>query len=241
MNDQNPNKDHPGYTGHIQDDASGLTYMQARYYDPVIGRFLSIDPMTFTSMGNDPTYFNRYAYTGNDPVNFIDPFGEARFGLSIGAGYFRGLGARGQITITFDTESMEFRSETRVGVGLGARFEASAGGVAGPSRTDGTSASVGLNAQGSVAAELRPTPLSGEAGLKVNAGEVSISSEDGLDAKGPSVEPILKGGVGPVSMDADLVEAGLGVDGGFSATIEVESSITYSIKPLVDFIKEKVD
>ena len=38
------NENDEGFTGHIQDTASGLTYMQARYYDPVIGRFLSNDP-----------------------------------------------------------------------------------------------------------------------------------------------------------------------------------------------------
>lgn len=37
------NRDDAGYTGHIQDVATGLTYMQARYYDPALGRFLSPD------------------------------------------------------------------------------------------------------------------------------------------------------------------------------------------------------
>ncbi len=47
--------------------------MQARYYDPVIGRFLSSDPVGFVEGG--PGYFNRYAYTFNDPVNHIDAYG----------------------------------------------------------------------------------------------------------------------------------------------------------------------
>ena len=49
--------------------------MQARYYDPVIGRFLSADPVGFAQGG--PAYFNRYAYVHNDPINKIDPNGEA--------------------------------------------------------------------------------------------------------------------------------------------------------------------
>ena len=49
--------------------------MQARYYDPVIGRFLGEDPVTFMDTGN-PSQFNRYAYTFNDPVNLTDPDGE---------------------------------------------------------------------------------------------------------------------------------------------------------------------
>ena len=48
--------------------------MQARYYDPVLGRFLSNDPVGFAEGG--PAYFNRYMYTANDPVNAIDLTGE---------------------------------------------------------------------------------------------------------------------------------------------------------------------
>ncbi|HRK67137.1 MAG TPA: RHS repeat-associated core domain-containing protein, partial [Hyphomonas sp.] len=67
------NDNQAGYTGHVEDAATGLTYMQARYYDPVIGRFLSIDPVGFSPAR--PDMFNRYAYAGNDPVNMIDPDG----------------------------------------------------------------------------------------------------------------------------------------------------------------------
>ena len=49
--------------------------MQARYYDPVIGRFLSVDPVTFMDTGN-PAMFNRYAYCYDDPINCTDPDGE---------------------------------------------------------------------------------------------------------------------------------------------------------------------
>jgi uncharacterized protein RhaS with RHS repeats len=48
--------------------------MQARYYDPAIGRFLSIDPVEFSA--SRPDMFNRYAYAANDPVNMIDPDGR---------------------------------------------------------------------------------------------------------------------------------------------------------------------
>ena len=70
------NDNQAGFTGHIKDGATGLNYMQARYYDPVIGRFLSMDPVDFIGSGGDPRYFNRYSYTANDPINMIDPDGE---------------------------------------------------------------------------------------------------------------------------------------------------------------------
>jgi len=77
------NADNEGFTGHIADAATGLVYMQARYYDPVVGRFLSSDPVGFVTGG--PAYFNRYAYTANDPVNMVDPDGRA-WGKAIRAG-----------------------------------------------------------------------------------------------------------------------------------------------------------
>jgi RHS repeat-associated protein len=67
--------DGPGYVGHVQDNATGLTYMQQRYYDPMIGRFLSVDPITALSNG-DMRHFARYAYAFNNPYSFVDPDGR---------------------------------------------------------------------------------------------------------------------------------------------------------------------
>ena len=69
------NDNQRGFTGHIRDTASGLTYMQARYYDPECGCFLSPDPVGFAEGGAD--YFARYPYTNNNPINNIDPDGRA--------------------------------------------------------------------------------------------------------------------------------------------------------------------
>lgn len=67
-------QDGPGYTGHVQDAATGLVYMQQRYYDPVLGSFLSVDPVTAYS---DPIgQFHRYRYANNNPYSFIDPDGR---------------------------------------------------------------------------------------------------------------------------------------------------------------------
>ena len=82
------NDNQSGFTGHIKDKDTGLNYMQARYYDPNIGRFLSIDPVGFAETGL-PQQFNRYAYTWNDPINAKDPDGEfvqfvAKFVVDVG-------------------------------------------------------------------------------------------------------------------------------------------------------------
>jgi RHS repeat-associated protein len=47
----------------------GLQYLQQRYYDPAIGRFISADPLGF---GGGTNF---YAYADNDPVNEVDPNG----------------------------------------------------------------------------------------------------------------------------------------------------------------------
>lgn len=70
-----PITDGPGYTGHVMDAATGLTYMQQRYYDPTLGRFLSVDPVT--ADGNTGGNFNRYWYANNNPYGFTDPDGRA--------------------------------------------------------------------------------------------------------------------------------------------------------------------
>jgi len=46
--------------------------MQARYYDPVIGRFYSNDPIGFRGVHS----FNRYANANNNPYKYTDPDGR---------------------------------------------------------------------------------------------------------------------------------------------------------------------
>jgi RHS repeat-associated protein len=69
-----------GFTGHVQDAATGLTYMQQRYYDPSIGVFLSVDPVT---ADEDPrSSFNRYRYANGNPYTLVDLDGREAGGIS---------------------------------------------------------------------------------------------------------------------------------------------------------------
>ena len=88
--------DDVGYTGHKFDNDLGLSYMQARYYDPVIGRFYSNDPVDAVAhLSNEEGIrgFNRYSYAVNNPYKYTDPDGKAICGgiCVIGVGIGVGL------------------------------------------------------------------------------------------------------------------------------------------------------
>ncbi|NHA16181.1 RHS repeat-associated core domain-containing protein [Thioalkalivibrio sp. XN279] len=71
--------DQPGYTGHVHDAGSGLVYMQQRYYDPEVGRFLSIDPVGVDIATG--ANFNRYWYGNDNPYRYVDP--DGRHGVAV--------------------------------------------------------------------------------------------------------------------------------------------------------------
>lgn len=71
-----------GYTGHEYLPWFGLINMNARLYDPVLGRFLSPDP--YVQMPDFTQNFNRYSYCLNNPLKYVDKDGEF-FHLIIGA------------------------------------------------------------------------------------------------------------------------------------------------------------
>jgi RHS repeat-associated protein len=77
------------YTGR-ENESNGLYYYRARYYSPVLGRFISEDPLAFG--GGD---VNLYGYVWNSSPNFIDPLGyEGHTGLLPHGG---GIGVGGSV------------------------------------------------------------------------------------------------------------------------------------------------
>lgn len=61
------------YRGYRFDKESGLYYLNARYYDPVTGRFISED--SYPERSNMPQSLNRYTYCLNQPIKYTDPTG----------------------------------------------------------------------------------------------------------------------------------------------------------------------
>ncbi|WP_051925638.1 RHS repeat domain-containing protein [Brevibacillus borstelensis] len=62
------------YSGEILDGETGFYYLRARYYDPTVGRFISED--TYKGQVDNPLSLNRYTYTHNNPLRFVDPSGH---------------------------------------------------------------------------------------------------------------------------------------------------------------------
>jgi len=73
-NTTTPAKFAKGFTNHEQTDASGLVYMQARFYAPMYGRFLSPDPARDQHFEETQSW-NIYSYVQNSPTMRIDPTG----------------------------------------------------------------------------------------------------------------------------------------------------------------------
>ena len=63
-----------GFTGHEELASVGLVHMNARVYDPALGRFLSPDPVV--QFAHDGQAHNRYAYARNNPLKHVDPSGH---------------------------------------------------------------------------------------------------------------------------------------------------------------------
>ena len=63
-----------GFTGHEHWPQFGLIDMNGRFYDPLLGRFLSPDP--YVQAPDNPQNYNRYSYCLNNPLKYTDPSGE---------------------------------------------------------------------------------------------------------------------------------------------------------------------
>ena len=67
------------YRGYYYDTDTGFYYLQSRYYDPNLGRFINAD--SYSSTGQGILGNNMYAYCNNNAVNLVDTTGTLPFGI----------------------------------------------------------------------------------------------------------------------------------------------------------------
>jgi RHS repeat-associated protein len=154
------------YTGQRLDDASGLYYYGARYYDPQMGRFIT--PDTFVQDPFDPQSLNRTAYTRNNPIIYSDPDGHFIFAaVLIGAAIGGGLaGTQGR---PFSSEA--WRNFNWEAARVGALSGAVAGGTgAWAASALGGTALGGLGLAGSIGIGAGAGGIAGFAGYATSSG-----------------------------------------------------------------------
>jgi RHS repeat-associated protein len=110
----------------VVDAATGLVYMQDRYYDPLSGQFITPDAVTV--LGGDLRHFNRYSYAYNNPYKYTDPDGRCPscaggaigFGLDLAIQVAEmAMGTRTEIS---GTSLLVSAGSGALGVGLAGKF-----------------------------------------------------------------------------------------------------------------------
>ncbi|WP_262311774.1 NBR1-Ig-like domain-containing protein [Duganella violaceipulchra] len=132
-----------GYHGKPFDDNTGLSYMGARYYDPVLGRFTGIDPAAVDEANIHS--FNRYAFANNNPYKFTDPDGRNPVAIIVVGARLMGVGLAANEMVTGDVPVV---GGTAAKAGLSAAERLAANRVSGKVGEAGTRADLGNTAIG---------------------------------------------------------------------------------------------
>ncbi len=86
------------YRGYYYDTDTGFYYLQSRYYDPVVKRFISADDTDYLGANGDFVSLNLYTYCSNNPISFSDPTGEFAIGVMLGKAF---IGATVNVLTTY--------------------------------------------------------------------------------------------------------------------------------------------
>lgn len=88
------------YRGYVYDQETGFYYLQSRYYDPIICRFVSAD--SYTSTGQGVSGHDMFIYCNNNPVANVDIAGFWTVSVSITVSGVFGVGVSGSFGFAFD-------------------------------------------------------------------------------------------------------------------------------------------
>ena len=91
------------YRGYYYDIETGYYYLQSRYYNPVWGRFINSDEVTYLGANGDLQAFNLFTYCSNNSVVGYDPTGKWTFSIGWSFSAFLLGGATYSISLAFDS------------------------------------------------------------------------------------------------------------------------------------------
>ena len=233
------------YRGYYYDTETGLYYLNSRYYSPEFGRFISADNQL--SVGSDLTGMNLFAYCGNNPVNRVDPTGEAWWHWTIGTAVV--VACAVATIVTCGGFAAAATAVCMVGSGVAAATTAStvaAGAFIGSATVYGmavlsaasTSSSVQeINDQGNwgtVAATAFGGLTGGYDGYTMSKAQTPASTPTGRGTQNPKVKAAVRKGqamhkqmdYGPGVLKEQTIALGCRVDG-----IDFNIHIIYELKP----------
>ena len=233
------------YRGYVYDQETGFYYLQSRYYDPVVGRFISVDNQLRT---DNLAGVNLFAYCGNNPVNRNDPSGEAWYHWALGAAVV--AAAAVATVVTCGGFAAAATAVCLVGNGVAAATTAatiSAGAFIGSSIAYGMAVLSAVAASnsieefneqgnwGTVAASVGGAVLGGYNGYTIsNSQKPSTTPTTGKGTQNPKVQAAVQRGqamhkqmdYGPGVIKEKTIAPGCRVDG-----IDFVNHIIYELKP----------
>jgi RHS repeat-associated protein len=212
--------DRPGYAGHVADAQTGMDYMQQRYYDPMIGGFLSADPVTAYS--NPVVSFNRYRYANDNPYKFTDPDGRAGCFTGTRISCSSMLGAVKSAAIKAVANAV---SKT-----LQALPSAIKAGVQSHLSNNTYSAQAGVS--GTIAAPIRDkVPMGGSIGV-TGAVNLSVNTHGQVAVTGSAAPLVGQGGGAAVGVAYGLTKSQGGAsETGFAVSTNHHAEADFSVRP----------
>jgi hypothetical protein len=222
-----------------------LYYLNTRYYDYNIGRFVNADK--YASTGQGLIGYNMYAYCGNNPVMYVDHLGEAWWHWAIGAAIV--VACAIAVVATAGGAAAGIAAVASVANGVAAATTAStvaAGAFIGSSVVYGTSAIVAASTSnsidefneqgdwGTVAATAFGGLAGGYDGYTISKSQTLTSTPAGKGTQNPKVKAAVQKGqamhkqmdYGPGVLKEQTIAPGCRVDG-----IDFSNRIIYELKP----------
>ncbi len=104
------------YRGYYYDEETSLYYLNARYYDPEVGRFISADTVEYLNPAAI-NGLNLYAYCNNNPIMYTDPYGTTAWWEWLIAGVVTAFAVAGAVFVTITTGGLAASIVTGMAIG----------------------------------------------------------------------------------------------------------------------------